>query len=619
MRFPYEAVPLSAVRRPAHAEVARSANGSTGRGARGMRRALVAARRVLSGAAVAVLIGCGTMPITPGAARAEESAPFDGGLMYELMIAELAGRRGQLDVATAGYLSASERSDDPRVADRAARLAMFGRRWSDAETAARRWIELDGEARDAREVLARALLLQGRDEDAAAEYVALVGLVPAAPDAEGEGAVADDASTTRAEVLRGLFASLREEDPARARVVLDALAETYPDEAEAHLGVARLALAANDRDGALEAVERALAEDPGNPDAELIRARVRLSSGRADEAFDGLERALEASPDDVPLRLGRARLLAEAERTDEAIAEFERLHELAPDDGDVLLTIGLLALEAGRTEPARRYLESLLANGAHADQANFYIARIDDDAGERASAIAHYEAVGPGPLYPDARIRAAELIALEGDLPGGRERLERLAAEVPDPALAPRLLVAESRMLQQAGDPAEAVVVLSDGLERFPDDADLLYARALAADGAGDPDTLERDLANLIEMQPDNAHALNALGYHLADANRRLDEAETYLEKAVALEPDDPAILDSVGWLRYRQGRLDEAEELLREAYALYPDGEIAAHLGEVLWVRGERDEARAVWDAALAESPDHEVLVRVVEKFAAE
>ena len=596
MRFPYEAVSFPA--------------------------ALVVARRVLSGAAVAVLIGCGTMPITPGAARADESTPFDGGLMYELMIAELAGRRGQLDVATAGYLSAAARSDDPRVADRAARLAMFGRRWADAETAARRWIELDGEARDAREVLGRALLLQGRDEDAAAEYVALVGLVPAGPgegSEEGDGAVADDASTTRAEVLRGLFASLREEDPARARVVLDALAETYPDEAEAHLGVARLALAANDRDGALEAVERALAEEPGNSDAELIRARVRLSSGRADEAFDGLERALEASPDDVPLRLGHARLLAEAERTDEALAEFERLHELAPDDGDVLLTIGLLALEAGRTEPARRYLESLLASGAHGDQANFYIARIDDDAGERVSAIGHYEAVGPGPLYPDARIRAAELIALEGDLPGGRERLERLAAEVPDPALAPRLLVAESRMLQQAGEPGEAVVVLSDGLERFPDDADLLYARALAADGAGDPDTLERDLANLIEMQPDNAHALNALGYHLADADRRLDEAETHLEKAVALEPDDPAILDSVGWLRYRQGRLDEAEELLRRAYALYPDGEIAAHLGEVLWMRGERDEARALWNAALAESPDHEVLVRVVEKFTAE
>jgi len=586
---------------------------------------------VLSGVALAVLLGCSAMPMTPGIARADEVAgdpvadprPFDGDLMYELMIAELAGRRGQLDVATEGYLAAAIRSDDPRVADRAARLAMFGRRWPDAERAARRWIELDGEARDAREVLARALLLQGNDAGAAAEYVALVGMVAASDGSEAAETTADGSGDapppTRAEVLRGLFGTLGEEDPARAAVVMQALAEAYPEEAEAHLGVARLALAANDREAALEAVERALARDAGNADGQLIRARVLLASGRADDAFDGLDTAVEANADDVPLRLGRARLLAEAGRSEDALAEFERLHELAPDDGDVLLTIGLLALEAGRVDPARRYLESLLASGAHADQANFYLARIDDDADARASAIDRYEAVGPGPLYADARIRAAELLALGGDLQIGRERLESLAAEIPDPSLAPRLLVAESRMLQQAGESAAAVDVLSGGLERFPEDPNLLYARALAADGAGDPDTLERDLARLIEMEPDNAHALNALGYHLADADRRLDEAATYLEKAVALEPDDAAILDSLGWLRYRQGELAEAEELLRRALALYPDGEIAAHLGEVLWMRGDRDAARAVWDEALVESPEHEVLQRVMKKFVSE
>lgn len=597
-------------------------------------RATRAARRVLSGVAVAILLGCSAMPMSPGTARADVSADaaaerdFDGDLMFELMIAELAGRRGQLDVATERYLAAAMRSDDPRVADRAARLAMFGRRWADAERAARRWIELDDAARDAREVLARALLSQDEGEAAAAEYVALVAMVPAADEGADDEALADGAATgsadeapplTRAEVLRGLIASLREERPERAGTVLEALAEAYPDEAEAQLGVARLALAANDRDAALAAVERALAAEPGNVDAQLLRARVLLASGRADDAFDGLEAALEADPDDVQLALGRARLLAEAEREEEAFAEFERLHELAPEDGDVLLTIGLLALEAGRVEPARRYLESLLASGAHADQANFYLARIDDDARDRASAISHYEAVGPGPLYADARLRAAELVALEGDLAGGRARLERLAQELPDPNFAPRLLVAESRMLQQAGDPEEAVSVLSEGLEEYPENADLLYARALAADGAGDPDTLESDLYRLIEMDPDNAHALNALGYHFADGDRRLEEAETYLEKAVALEPDDAAILDSLGWLRYRQGRFAEAEELLRRAYALYPDGEIAAHLGEVLWVQGEREEARAVWNAALEETPDDEVLLRVVKKFASE
>ena len=180
------------------------------------------ASRALSGAAVAVLLGCSAMPMAPGTARADEAAParFDGDLMYELMIAELAGRRGQLGVAMEGYLSASGRSDDPRVADRAARLAMFARRWPEAERAARRWIELDGEARDAREVLARALLLQGRDEEAATEYVALVALVPeegAAGEEADADPVADGAADgeapplTREAVLRGLFGTLQEE------------------------------------------------------------------------------------------------------------------------------------------------------------------------------------------------------------------------------------------------------------------------------------------------------------------------------------------------------------------------------------------------------------------------
>ena len=579
------------------------------------------ARPVLPATALIVLLGCSALPMAaPGTARAQEPAgagaddslgqggaeraergAFDGALMYELMIAELAGRRGRLDLATEGYLAASERSSDPRVADRAARLAMFARRWAGAERAARRWIALDANAPDAHDILGRALLLQGEGEAASEAYVTLIEL------SSGEA---------RGSAIRELAGTLQGDDPERVMLVMEALAEAYPDESEAHLGIARLALATNDRGRALNAVDAALESDASSVDAQLLRARILLASGRAEEAFERLESVLAETPDDVRLRLGRAQLLAESGRTEAALAEFERLHETAPDDADVQLTIGLLALDGGRIEPARRYLESLLATGEYADQANFYLARIEDGEENRRQAIAFYEAVQPGQLYADARLRAAELYALEGDLEQGRTRLRDLAAEYPDPALQPRLLVTESRMLQRAERAVEAVDVLSDGLERFPENADLLYARALAADGAGDPDTLERDLERLIEMEPDNAHALNALGYHLADGNRRLDEAETLLEKAVELEPDDAAILDSLGWLRYRQGRLDEAAELLTRALEALPDGEIAAHLGEVLWMQGKRDEAREVWNAALDRSPDDEVLRRVVRKF---
>lgn len=597
-------------------------------------------RRALSAVALGVLLGCSAMPIAPVLAQSDQTdsrsadgAPFDGDLMYELLIAELAGRRGKLDVAMKGYLAATERSDDKRVADRAARLAMFSRRWAEAERAASRWVELDPEARDGREVLARALLMQGKSDAAADAYVALVDMSPATTNDAGEtqadatdsgempdaDALADgtaSASMSRKEVLRGLVATLQGEDPSRAAVVVDALVEAFPEEAEAHLGKARIALASNDREVALSAVDAALEREPANADGLLLRARILIASGRADEAFAELDHAVEVTPGDVSLQLGQAQLLAEAGRIDTALAAFEQLHDLASDNADVLLTIGLLALDADRPEPAQRYLESLLETGEYADQTHFYLARIDDAAGEYDSAIEHYRAVQPGQLYADARIRAAELQAIGGDLEGGRTGLRDLAAELPDPALAPRLSLAEARMLQQAGRADEAVVVLSDALERFPEDGNLLYARALAADGAGTPEVLEQDLARLIEMEPDNAHALNALGYHLADEDRELDRAANYLEKAVKLEPDDAAILDSLGWLRYRQGALEEAADLLRRALDLYPDGEIAAHLGEVLWMQGNEQEARIVWDAALIEAPNHEVLLRIVKKF---
>jgi len=157
---------------------------------------------------------------------------------------------------------------------------------------------------------------------------------------------------------------------------------------------------------------------------------------------------------------------------------------------------------------------------------------------------------------------------------------------------------------------------LSEGLTRFPDNAEILYARALAADRAGDPSMLETDLSRLIQLEPDNAHALNALGYHFADNNIRLDEAAEYLEKAIQLEPNDAAIMDSLGWLRYRQGNYSEAADLLQKAYTLFPDGEIAAHLGEVLWVDGREPEARQVWEKALVVTPDHELILQVMQKY---
>ena len=560
-----------------------------------------------------LLLGCSSLPLTPGAALAQTSdAPsanatsepsvMDSQLMFELMIAELAGRRGQLDVALAGYLRAARDSDDPRVSERATQLAMFGRQWADAEDAARRWRELDPDSTEAPGFLGQALLRQDKVDEASELYIQLLAQVPADSD-------------ERRQLLRDIQFELQQnENPAMSVSVMQSLVDTYGDEVEAHLGLARAHITNSDTEAALLATEQALQVDAADTDALMMRAQILAGTGEPDEAFSLLESALADNPDNTTLRLGFAQLLVEGGRYEQLDSELARIFDESADNPDTLLTISLLAIEARRLEQARTFLAALLESGDYPDQANFYLARISDDQKEYEQAIAFYDAVGEGDLQFNSLTRAAELTALTGDLEAGRSRLRELSSLAINPALQPRLVTAESRMLQNANQPDEAVSVLNDGLQQFPENQDLLYARALAAHSAGDDTMMIDDLNRVIELDPNNAHALNALGYHFVDENIELDKAEELLVKANELMPDDPAIMDSLGWLRFRQARYEEAIALLRSAYTLFPDPEIAAHLVEALWINGAQGEARELIEQALESSPDDERLLTVQE-----
>lgn len=556
-----------------------------------------------------VLVGCAAGPMAnraiaqeqPNSLTAAELSDNRAQLMYEILIAELAGRRGYMDVATETYLQASKRTDDPRIADRATKLAVWGRQWDLAQEAANRWLELDPESTEARELLAQVLMRSDQPEGAALdEFANLV-----------------ESSEDRGAVLKDIFILLsREEDRPAALATLKGLQSRFPDEVESHLGVARFLLQQNDRDAAMTAIDQALEVSPQHGEALLTKAQMLSDSGKPAEGLGDIKIALDKDPDNINLRVGYARLLADVGQYTEANEQLEYLFENAQDNSDVLLSIGLLALDSKRTDAAQRYLEALLDTGDHRDQANYYLARIDDQKQAFADAIKHYESVGEGELYLSSQLRSAELYAASGQLDIGVERVRSLSALLPDPSMQPMLITTESRMLQDAGRDADAVGVLSDGLKKYPQSGELLYARALAADRAGDTETLMSDLETLIVAEPDNANALNALGYFLADDNQRLDEAETHLEKAMRLKPNDPAIMDSMGWLRFRQGDSDAAKSLLERAYKLLPDAEIAAHLGEVLWVSGDKVAAKSVWDKALLDQPEHDKLVSTVERL---
>lgn len=565
-----------------------------------------------------VLLGCSTMPLGAGKALAQQptdkpadepadqarsddaQSDMDSQLMFELMIAELAGRRGQLDVAMAGYLSASERTDDSRVAERATRLAVFGRQWDEAEKAARRWSSLDPDNTEAPRMLGQTLLYQDKVDDAVKLYTSLLT-------AEGE----------RRPLLRTIQFELQQnENPSTSVAVMQQLAGQFGEEVEAHIGLARAHITDSQPDAALAAIEQGLQIAPQDTDALLLRAQILSSMDDADAAFSSLSTALEAYPQNTELRLGFAQLLVNAGRFEQVSGELDTLHSQSAQAPDTLLAISMMAIESDHLDRATVYLTDLKASGTHTDQASFYLGRLSDDKKAFEQALVHYDDVGEGELYFNAQVRAAELTALAGDLEQSRERLRQLAAQSPQPLLQTRLVAAESRILQNAEQDAEALVVLTEGLERFPDNVDLLYARALVAQSTDDAPMMIADLNRLIEVDAQNAHALNALGYYYADENIELEQAEELLVKANELLPQDPAIMDSLGWLRFRQGRYDEAVTVLRSAYELYPDPEIAAHLGAALWRSGAEQEAQALITEALLSQPEDEKLLAVEQEF---
>jgi len=297
-------------------------------------------------------------------------------------------------------------------------------------------------------------------------------------------------------------------------------------------------------------------------------------------------------------------------------AEFKRLEQMAPDNADALFALGLLALQAEQIEEAKRYFSRLIHNGQRVPDASFFMGRIAESEGKDKEALRWYRKVNGGGNRFEARLRTAILIARQGRVEDAREMLQDLAAD--NPAQEVRILLVESDILRQEHRDEEAFEVLSRGLADYPDNPELLYARAMAAERIDRLDVLERDLRKMLEADPDNAQALNALGYTLADRTTRYEEAYRYIERALKLEPDDPAILDSMGWVLYRMGRHQEAIDYLRKALekAKSGDAEIAAHLGEVLWNSGHEKEARKVWEKAREQHPDDETLRDTIQRF---
>jgi tetratricopeptide (TPR) repeat protein len=345
-----------------------------------------------------------------------------------------------------------------------------------------------------------------------------------------------------------------------------------------------------------------------------VRAQVLARNSRAD-ALAYLKGFITRNPDARDARLTYARLLVGANQIGEAKSEFARLASDFPKNAEVSLTAGLLALQTGDPASAQALLTQTLDYAPKdVNAVYYYLGLTAEELKQPERALEWHAKVGPGSYAIQARARQASLLARAGKLDEARALIAATVGHSDEERI--RLAQAEAELLRDAKDHVAVYKVLTEALARYPDSVDLLYDRAMSAEKIGRLDVLEADLRRLIELQPDYAQAYNALGYTLADRTDRLAEAVALLDKALALAPDDAFILDSAGWVQYRLGNLARAQEYIERAYKARPDPEIAAHLGEVMWARGQQSEATTLWQSVLQAHPQNELLLETLKRF---
>lgn len=521
-------------------------------------------------------------------------------LLYQVLTAELAGKRDQLDVALANYRQAAAVTDDPKIVERAAMLALLVKDNSAALELAQRWQTVAPSNDQARQAMALALLRNGRVEEAT-DYLETVRRLAAVKDKQ-EGYATLASLLTQADDKQGVLRVMGQFRDRNAR------------SAFAHYYFGLLAAASNERDQALAAMNLALARDPKMAPAHQLRVRLLLDQGKNDAAVTGLSQAVAALPGDRNLRMNYARLLVETNQLEKARRQFAALVSQNPKDTESLYALGLLAAEVRQFDLAESYFLDLVKRKVRLADAYYELGRIEEQRGAPAKAREWYGRIKGEERYLNAQMRMGVVMAKIEAIPAVTQHFDTLRRNNPQNGIS--LYLAESEALREANHHQAAFDTLDRALTVHPDDKDLRYARALAAERLDRLDVLEQDLRAILVADPKNGQALNALGYTLADRTDRHQEALGYIEQALALLPEDPAVLDSMGWVQYRLGNHLKSLEFLRRAYQKNPDAEIAGHLSEVLWVSGQRDEAKRVWRAASAKEPDSIQLRRLRERF---
>jgi len=522
-------------------------------------------------------------------------------IVYSILVAELAIQRNDPELAYSHYIYGASLSGDARAAQQATRIATSMRDMDRSVAAVERWVSLAPNSLQAR-ASAVMLYLQAEQLDPASEHLIAFVKISQALGQDG--------------FMRAVAVVSRAGNQQLALQAMQRLADLFPNEQQARYALALVAVATEQYAVAEKEIRGLLDSYSDKTKIYILLSNVLHSQGDTEGAEQILEQVLAEDPENRLLLTAYARMLMESKKFDLAHEQFQKIEQQMPNDPDVLYTLGILSIELRQLPDARDYLQRLIdgGEGSRLGDATYFMGRTYEVENQSDKAIAWYEKVSGGDYIAEARTRVARLTALLGDVERAREMLQQMRASMPHHAES--LFLAEGEILQELELHEDVIVHCGDALELHPNSQSLLYLRALSAATLNRLDTVEQDLTAIILENPEHADALNALGYTLADQTDRYQEALEYIQKALALKPDAAAILDSMGWVQYRLGNHAEALRYLRRAMAKLPDPEVAAHLGEVLWVSGEREEAARIWKGSIEQHPKNRYLLDVIQRF---
>lgn len=527
-----------------------------------------------------------------------EEESYSVNTFYALLVAEMAGQRQLYDLALGNYLLEAHRTQDPGVTARAASIAQYIGADQAALDAATLWVKLDSSDPAAQLSLSQELIKASRFSESILHLQQALDLQP---DINLNFIAQEGAHMT--EGARELWLES-----------LIPLTATYTKHEGLLFSVATLHQQQANNQAALDTINSLLKLNDRFYPAWTMKARLQAALGDNNSALSTIDNALTHFDNDKSLILLKARLHIKKKEIHLARDAFLMLSKEHHHDAQVLLPLALTQLELGEHKEAKTTLQKLLNLHQLNDEAHYYLGRIEQHDGNDEAALQHYLAMKSGREYLAAQNSVVKIHLKQGRIEQAVEHIRQ--QRVSDPQNQQAYFLMEVEILNRTGQFEESIKVLNSALTAYADDTDLRYSRAMVSEKLGNLDQLEKDLGYIIDRDPENATALNALGYTLADRTARLEEALKLIEKARNIAPSDPAIIDSLGWVYFRMGRLQEALTLLKQAYEAFPDPEVAAHLGEVLWILGKHDQAKEIWQQGLQKKPNSQIIRDTLDRL---